>query len=176
MTQAQLVNQEYTRWKEASGLEKELRQLSLVKSLERLALSICWRRIPDLRGEFPWVVNEAIYRAISKEKEFGGRSQFSVWFFRIVTNECNRLLKRTKRIWGLSVGLEHAETASMGNDRHTLAVEQATRNLDWEAQTLIALKSEGWSTAEIAGILETTEAAVKMRWSRLKGRLRDGRV
>jgi RNA polymerase sigma-70 factor (ECF subfamily) len=173
MTQAQSLNEAYKRWKNASNGEAENLLSLLVKSLEKLALSICWRKIPDLRSEFPWVVNEATWRAISGEGKFGGKSQFSVWFYRIVVNECNRLLKRTQKLRETTVGLDDIPLFGKSKTDRGDALQGVLQGIGWPDQTLIALKAEGWSTREIAGMLDTSEAAVKMRWSRLKGRLRD---
>lgn len=127
------------------------------------------------------VVQEAYVKAYRSlvAGQFDGRSKVETWLYRIVLNAA--IDAKRKR------GPAHLSDDALGNSgwdpRATAEARLALKELaDWlgelpeEQQTVLLLKTvEGWSSAEIAEVLECSEGAVEQRLVRARATLRQRR-
>lgn len=171
-------NELFKAWRSSAGLEKEDKLRQLTKALSTHAYAVCWLKIPDHRGEFPAIVNEAIWRAIKGAEKFRGESAFGSWFHRIALNECNRLLK-TKQTRDVETSIEEMTNdvvSSEADPDRRLLLLSLLRSLPDTERTLAEMKLQGLKDWEIAEQLGTTESAVWNRWEKIKETLKDGRT
>lgn len=169
-------NRLFAEWRASEGSEKEAALVRLIGALEKHARSICWSKMDDHQGEFSWIVNESIWRAIAQAEKFRGESRFSTWFHRIVLNECNRVLK-AKRSAAKNVsieGLNEDDGALRREPRSTddIEVDQIIRGLDVEDRKHVEFRRLGFSEREIGEKLGLSESAVGVRWYRIKEQVR----
>jgi RNA polymerase sigma-70 factor, ECF subfamily len=116
------------------------------------------------------LVNGIVWRAIKKADKFKGDSKFSTWFYRIVTNECNRFLRSHKERQEISFEEEFPiePFGDLG-----VEVQQLVQGLDDRDFALFKMVAQGENFETIAETLHIKVGAAKTRWSRLRGRLRD---
>lgn len=169
-------NQAFEKWKLSTGPEKELCLMDLVSELRKHAYSVCWLRVPDHRDEFGGIVNAAVWRAIAKAGDFRGEARFGTWFHRIAVNECNRVLKSKQTHESESLETITEELGEEKDPEKAILFRELVSGLGEEDQKLIALQLGGYSAEEIGVELGISQNAVGTRWSRLKERIRDGRV
>lgn len=137
----------------------------LIRWQERL-----WRHAARLTGntETAWDVLQeslfAISRMILKLKDPGS---FSSWAYRIATNRCHDHFRRQQR---QRISMEAyaeqqlAQTNPLPEKHNSLDLKNALRRLPGPQQMLVSLRyDEGFSVAEIAGILGIQEGTVKSR-------------
>jgi RNA polymerase sigma-70 factor (ECF subfamily) len=165
------VNPVFDAWRSSTGPQKELAFQRLVILLEKLATAICWQRLPDFRNEFGPLVNEIVWRAVKNANAFKGNSRFSTWFYRISVNECNRFLRKHKE--RLEIGFEEEILAEPSGVDASVALQQIVQGLDDRDFELFKLVAHGESFRTIAESLHIKETAAKVRWSRLKRKLKD---
>jgi RNA polymerase sigma-70 factor (ECF subfamily) len=165
-------NEVFEKWRLSTGLEREQLLKELVPLLQSHAYSVCWQKAPDHRDEFEGVINESIFRAITKAKDFRGDSKFGSWFHRIVINECNRLLKRKQDNPEESLEALTEELGKETNPEKAILLRELVEGLGEEDKGLLELELGGYSAAEIGIKLGISEGAAEVRWSRLKEKIR----
>lgn len=169
-------NELYSLWRTSTGPERDQALIKLVKSLEKHAYSVCWQKIPDHKNEIPWVVGEAVWRAVASAPDFRGDAKFGTWFHRIALNECNRLLKVRRRAKD-EVSIEELtlnDKLPVASDPSaSILADELLADLTEDDKLLIELEQDGVSSEEIGKILGIEPGTARIRWFRLKARLRD---
>jgi RNA polymerase sigma factor (sigma-70 family) len=165
------VNPTYNAWRLSTGREKEWNFQELIQRMERFATAICWQRLPDHRDDFPALVNGIVWRAVKKADGFKRKAQFSTWFYRIAVNECNKYLRNFKERYETSLE-EEMPTTPQGLDAR-IDLIALLNGLEGEDHILFRLVAEGEDFKTIGERLGLSRNAALVRWTRLKGRLRD---
>ena len=127
------------------------------------------------------LVKESLLRAhrALASKEFDGRSSVETWLYRIVTNLALDQLRARKRRGKVI----EATDEMLSDDGNTPEVRLALRELDaWMGElipeqrvALVLSAIEGFSNAEIAGMMECSEGSVEQRLVRGRAALRQKR-
>lgn len=135
-------------------------------------------RVLGQRADAEDVLQEALLDAWRKIGTFRGDAAFSTWTYRIVTNRCTALLRRTRP----TVPLPEAETSLVAGpdspersaevDAELAALSRALRELPAEQRTCWVLRElEGLGYAEISQITGAGETAVRGRIHRARAAL-----
>ena len=108
-------------------------------------------------------VQSAVCKALEAYGSLRNPDAIKTWFYRILTNECLRLLKeRKKDAWAARLEDEDAVYYEKAYDREN--VEAELDRLEPEVQTIIRLRFfEGMSLKEIAEITGSNVNTVKTR-------------
>ncbi|MCB0431356.1 MAG: sigma-70 family RNA polymerase sigma factor [Flavobacteriales bacterium] len=125
------------------------------------------------------VTAEVFYKAMTRIHQYKDRGlPFSAWLYRIALNEMNTNFRKKSRHRIISIDDDSrlvtlaAEAGSEADDR-MYAMLQIIKSLNGEATWLIEMRYfEERPFKEIADILGTTEAAVKMKMQRILQRIR----
>lgn len=129
-----------------------------------------WRHAFRLTSdpEAAWDVLQETLFAISRG--IGGLVEpaaFPGWAYRIATNQCHDFLRRKRRQRLSMESFFNEQPAALKHNPSSLRamdLREAITHLPPALQTLLALRyEEGFSVAEIAGILEIHEGTVKSR-------------
>lgn len=134
---------------------------------------------------------EAFLRAFSRIKQFDGRSKFYTWFYRLVVNLCLDYARRKGRVrWQSLDGIveenpERAELAdsSSAPDEQAIAgeakrrAESTLKSMPDKQRTAFLLRNhQGLSISDIARVMKTTEATVRVYLHRAVAALRQSLV
>lgn len=127
------------------------------------------------------VVQESLVRAFRALRRCKDRGRFKGWLFRILSNQCKTHLARRRRwrresLASLADQLPAVETANGAADAAELRrrVHEALQELSVDQREALVLKYvHGMNLAEMARLLSTTEAALKMRLLRGREALRE---
>jgi RNA polymerase sigma-70 factor (ECF subfamily) len=153
----------------------------LVQRYQGRAYRTAWlllRNADDARD----LSQEAFVRLYQSAGRFRGEARFSTWFHRILVNLCLDHRRRW-RFWRTRADFDeaaHELPAVHPNPADTLGREQTVKAL-WEAVDRLAPKQravvvlmaqEGLGTSEIAAILKTSEATVRVHLHRAVTALR----
>lgn len=167
----------------------------LVERYQERAYRIAWSVVRD-REEAKDCSQEAFIRLHESAESFAGQAKFSTWFYRILVNCCLDH-KRKQRGWRRLVGWGGREEEgdvgdpverlaapftdpadAMAQDHRMSRVWEAVEELSPQQRTAVLLQCrEELSTKEIAGVLELSEATVRVHlhraYSALKRRMGD---
>lgn len=114
-------------------------------------------------------VQEAIAQAFANLHTLRRDEYAKTWLTRILIHECYKILRSGKR----TIAYEEVETREVCEDRNYSDLYQALEELDVKYRLTIVLHYiEGFSVAEIAGMMQTTEGTVKSRLHRGRNSLR----
>lgn len=130
---------------------------------------------------------EAFLRAFSRIKQFDGRSSFYTWFYRLVVNLCLDYARRKGRVRWQSLDRiveENPERAELADTSYA-PVEQAIageakrraestlKSMPDRQRTAFLLRNhQGLPIADIAKVMKTTEATVRVYLHRAVAALR----
>lgn len=162
------VNHAFSEWKSSTGRQKEWSLQALVMQLEKLASSICLKRVP---GNVDELVATITWKAVHNLEKFEEGSKFSTWFYRIVSNECNRTLKKLKE--RCEVSLEGEVPAKATDFALKIDLIALLDKLKGDDYLLTRLVAEGYDFKTIADELGTSPETARKRWFRLREKLRD---
>jgi len=168
----------------AKGDEQAFEQL--VKLYEKRVYTMALRLVGNPDDAYD-VAQEAFIRVYRSLKGFKGEAKFSTWIYRIVSNLCIDLNRRSRRI--RQVPLEQSDDdesfeISIPDERYdpvrefdrseiSLAIEKALSTLSYEHREIFILRElNGLSYAEIADIMLIEEGTVKSRLFRAREKLR----
>jgi RNA polymerase sigma-70 factor, ECF subfamily len=130
---------------------------------------------------------EAFLRAFSRIKQFDGRSTFYTWFYRLVVNLCLDYARRKGRVRWQSLDAiveenpERAELAdsSRAPEQQAMAgeakrrAESTLKSMPDKQRTAFLLRNhQGLPIADIAKVMKTTEATVRVYLHRAVAALR----
>jgi len=112
-------------------------------------------------------VQETFIRVYHHIGSYNLNKPFKPWFYKILINECNRILKKTSKVYPISDYLER-ESHLAGEDAHDFVeyegLYRAIEDLDDKIRIPVVLKYlQGFREAEIAQILGTNINTVKSR-------------
>lgn len=114
-------------------------------------------------------VQEAIAQAFAKLHTLKHEEFAKTWLVRILIHECYKILRSGKRM----IAQGEVETQETYEDRNYSDLYQALERLDEKYRlTVVLYYIEGFSVAEIAGMMQTTEGTVKSRLHRARNSLR----
>lgn len=114
-------------------------------------------------------VQETFIRVFHNISSYQPDQPFKPWFFRILTNECNRILKRESKLFRFGSRSEIAMEQIQTVDPNYQDLYEAIQSLKDQYRIPILLKYiQGFSEKEIAQILDLKHNTVKSRL--LKGR------
>ena len=134
---------------------------------------------------------EAFLRAYSRIKQFDGRSSFYTWFYRVVVNLClDHVRRRGKVKWESLEGSHEEITERYQLADHSQVPEQqviageAQRRVDKTLEAMpkkqrtafILRNQQGLPIADVAKVMETTEATVRVYLHRAVAALRQSLV
>lgn len=112
-------------------------------------------------------VQEAFLRAYLHRKRYDPARPFPLWLNRIVVNECRRLMAKDKRLH-LVTGIVQPGPEAITKDRSRYEEYEALYNAlevlpETQRIPLVLKYCNGCKEAEIAGILNISQSAVKSR-------------
>lgn len=153
---------------------------TLVKRYERRLLSVIGRFIRDADIAED-LAQETFLRVYERIDQFDPSRRFAPWLFQIGVNlslDYHRRQKRRKKIWSFFFtdhpGDRYPDPASADPRTHQELHEEVRSVVDEipeQFRTVLALRDlEGFSTSEIAAILDRKEATI--RWRLAEARLR----
>jgi RNA polymerase sigma-70 factor, ECF subfamily len=143
------------------------------------------RAIVNDEAEAEDILQQAYVNAYSHLRQFDARARFSTWLTRIAVHEALARARRRSRYTAMD--LEHPSTLQFpvppattpDPERQAFArelgalMESAIDRLpDGAREVFILRQLEGMDTAEVAEVLEVSEAVVKTRFSRARAALR----
>ncbi len=160
----------------------------LVKKYEQMVYSFAFKicRDPEKAEE---VLQETFINAYRGIKSFSGKSKFSTWLYRIVTNNC--LMMHRKKSHEPVVSLDETEllketgelqVAHWGETPHDAilnkelkeVLDKAIENLPLDYRIVFVMRDvEGLSTQEVGNALNLSVPAVKSRLHRARLFLRN---
>ncbi len=161
-----------------AGLMRRFRRGAQAREIEaqrqRLyRLAYAWCHDPALADD---LVQEALTKALRKERQLRDRARLETWLFRILANcwhDHLRARRPTDDVDELVLGHEDTPELRLGHSELVASVRAAVAMLpvgQREAITLVDL--EGFSYAETAQILEVPVGTVMSRISRGRARLK----
>ncbi len=132
-----------------------------------LAIAASYANDPDDAKD---IYQEVFLRAYRSLKDFGFRSEFSTWLYRITTNVCltHRTRSKTRAFASLEEVDGELRSRAVSPDRHaqnaeiSRHIEGAMQHLSPQQKIVFTLKHyEGYKLTEIASMMDCTEGTVK---------------
>ena len=162
----------------------------LVERYQERAYRIAWSVVRD-REDAKDCAQEAFLKLHESASSFAGQSKFSTWFYRILVNCCLDS-RRRGRGWRRLLVWREAESDGdtddpverqpappddpgerMDEDRQMSRIWEAVETLSPQQRAAVQLQCrEGLSTKEIASVLNTSEATVRVHLHRAFAALR----
>ncbi len=153
----------------------------LVQRYQARAYRTAWlmlRNVDDARD----VSQEAFVRLYQSAGRFRGEARFSTWFHRILINLCLDHRRRW-RFWRTRAGIDEAvhelpaahpsPADALGREETVKALWNAVDRLAPKQRAVVVLMAqEGLETSDIAAILKTSEATVRVHLHRAVTALR----
>lgn len=135
-------------------------------TIYRVAYS--WTKNPDDAND---VTQDVLIQLYKTPKEFESDTHLKNWLIRVTVNQC-KMLFRSPRNKTEDIG-QYADTLGFEEESH-LDLFQAVMNLHKKYRVpLLLFYYEGYSTAEIAAILNIPQKTVSTRLFRAKAKLKD---
>nr|MBN2276109.1 RNA polymerase sigma factor [candidate division Zixibacteria bacterium] len=149
---------------------------SLVEPEHRRARAFC-RKLTGNRDDGDDLYQSSLVKALTGLSGLRDRTVFRTWFYRIMINTFKNHLRNREYRRSETINRPFEENLAGDNPRNRYAaryrLEKAFRVLGAEDRGLITLfELEGWRIAELAALLGRREGAVKVRLSRIRGRMR----
>lgn len=135
-------------------------------AIYRIAYS--WTKNPDDAND---VTQDVLVQLYKTTNEFESDSHMKNWLMKVTVNRCKMIFRSP---WSKLEDIEnYVETLGFEEETH-LDLFLAVMNLDKKYRVpLMLFYYEGYSTAEIASLLDIPEKTVSTRLFRAKGKLRD---
>lgn len=149
----------------------------LVELTGRQVFTLAFRLVGD-RHEAEDVAQEAYLRVYRSLRSFRGDARFETWLHRIVANAAINYMRGKNRFGELmdepEMVVKIPDATSTDDIAEREALADALSKLPTAQRIAVVLKDiYGFSAAEIAERLDTTEGAVKLRLHRGRRNLRD---
>jgi RNA polymerase sigma-70 factor (ECF subfamily) len=149
----------------------------LVELTGRQVFTLAFRLVGD-RHEAEDVAQEAYLRVYRSLRNFRGDARFETWLHRIVANAAINYMRKKNRFGELmdepEMGVRIPDAPPVDDIGEREAVADALSKLPAPQRVAVVLKDiYGFSLAEIAQRLDTTEGAVKLRLHRGRRNLKD---
>lgn len=127
-------------------------------------------------SELDDAVGEACVKVFEGLPSFNSeRSGFSTWVYTVTCNACVDTLRKRNGQQEETLDLSVLESQSYDFYKDTdsrIDLEKRIKKLSKEERELVEMKVHGFSNAEIAAELDTTEGYVKVKWGRVTEKLR----
>lgn len=162
----------------------------LVERYQERAYRIAWSIVRD-REDAKDCAQEAFIKLHDAADSFAGQAKFSTWFYRILVNTCLDSRRRGRGWRRLLVWRDADDTDStddlverqpappddpgerMDEDQQMSRIWQAVETLSPQQRAAVTLQyREGLATKEIASVLNTSEATVRVHLHRAFAALR----
>lgn len=102
---------------------------------------------------------------------FRQESKISTWIFRIATNNCLRALEKTKRVTTAGLPFDLAAPVEDQKEKELSFLYKCIAELEETDRIIISLELEDIPQAEIAVIIGTSNANIRVRIHRIKEKL-----
>ena len=170
--------------KAQSGDKKAL--ALLVRDYEQTIYNFAFKICRD-RDKAEHIMQETFYSIVKSLHQFDGKSKLSTWLYRIVSNHCLMLARKTKNKHFVAIDsddnlFEEKQTAdwsrlpykSVENEELKKILDEAIEKLSPEYRMIFLLRDvEGLSTEETAESTDLSVPAVKSRLHRARAFLRN---
>jgi len=150
----------------------------LVRRYMRRAFSIAYRLLEN-RADAEDLVQEAFVAALEAIDGFEPRRPFGPWLFRIVVNRGlnarkARSIRRTETIPGDAVSANPSPHREAEREELRTALRRALNGLDEPRAAIVRLHElEGFSSPEIAAMLDLADGTVRWHLHRARAELRE---
>jgi RNA polymerase sigma factor (sigma-70 family) len=142
--------------------------MHLIKAVQQ-SLFVIARSIVKNDDDCADAIQETITKAFSNVHTLKKPAYFKTWIIRILINECNRIIKKKKRVY--PVPYDMRKTSYKG-DYEQIELFEVIDKLDEQLQTIVTLfYIEDLSIKEISKVLEVSEGTVKSRLFRARQQL-----
>ncbi|MGE7826895.1 sigma-70 family RNA polymerase sigma factor [Paenibacillus sp. NPDC093718] len=140
----------------------------LIKAVQQ-SLFVIARSIVKNDEDCADAMQETIAKAFSNVHTLKKPAYFKTWIIRILINECNRIIKKKKRVY--PVPYDMRKSSYKGNYEQ-IEMFEVIDKLDDQLQTIVTLfYLEDLSVKEISKVLEVSEGTVKSRLFRARQQL-----
>lgn len=140
-----------------------------VQSVKRTAFGVAYlilKNTPDCED----AMSAAIVKAYEHRAKLEKRGSFRAWFLRILRNEAYSVLRERRKVFETDEIIE--SPALFPDTAQALDLRAALMRVPEQQRNALFLKQEGYSTDEIAAIMNVPVGTVKSRISRAKATLR----
>src|SRR5437764_3696585 len=160
------------------GDERAFEEIMLAS--ERRVALLAWRILGDAE-EVKEATQETFLRVFRHLRRFDERQDFFGWLFRIAVNVCRDIEKRRRRRWifapfdrALSIASDHrsADETIAANDDAAMLSRAIDALPPKERLAVILREVEELSTEEVAAILGSSPATVRVQVSKARAKLR----
>jgi RNA polymerase sigma-70 factor (ECF subfamily) len=164
------LNDAYAKWKDSPSPENwEILGKSLNKYLPLFIRKYAGEYFPDTYEE---AIGATFIKVFSRLPAFNSdRGQFSTWVIEIAKNTCYDIT-RDRRNEKLNLFNENVHGKVYDSIEDRLYVKQLVSRLRLDDQVLVRLKLDGFRDSEVAEKMGLTESAIKMRWYRIKTKIK----
>lgn len=140
----------------------------LIKAVQQ-SLFVIARSIVKNDEDCADAMQETIAKAFSNVHTLKKPAYFKTWIIRILINECNRIIKKKKRVY--PVPYDMRKSSYKGNYEQ-IEMFEVIDKLDEQLQTIVTLfYLEDLSVKEISKVLDVSEGTVKSRLFRARQQL-----
>jgi len=149
----------------------------LTEPEQHRARAFC-RRLAGGREDGDDLFQDALVAALRKFESLRDPNAFRPWLYRIIVNTFHNRLRKPwwKKLAQLSDEIEERLPGDDPTPRHAArrTLARAFREVSAEDRALVVLfEIEGWTVAELSGLYGRSEAAIKMRLSRTRRKMRE---
>ena len=142
--------------------------VDLIRAVQK-SLFVIARSIVKNDEDCADALQETIAKAFTNVHTLKEPAYFKTWIIRILINECNRIIRKNKRVYPIPYDLRKT---SYKGDYEQIELFEMIDDLDEELQTIVTLfYIEDISVKDISTILEVSEGTVKSRLFRARKQL-----
>lgn len=143
--------------------------VSLIKQYEDVLYHTA-RRMLNNDEDAADAIQDAIIQAYEKLDSLRKAEYFNTWLYKILLNECNKILNKNKNLVEFDAHLHAGKEENMSRD---MELREALNHLNPTYKTAFTLYYiQGLTTKEISEFLNEPEGTIKSRLSRGKSLLR----
>lgn len=142
--------------------------VTLVKQYEDVLYNTAIRML-QTEEDAADALQDAIIQAYEKIHTLRNDAYFNTWLYKILLNQCNRILNKNKNLVEFDA---HLHAGSEENMSRNMELKEALEQLNPEYKTAFTLYYiQGMNTREIGEFLQEPEGTIKSRLSRRKSLL-----
>ncbi|WIV17365.1 sigma-70 family RNA polymerase sigma factor [Paenibacillus polygoni] len=142
--------------------------MDLIQAVQK-SLFVIARSIVKNDEDCADALQETIAKAFTNVHTLKEPAYFKTWIIRILINECNRIIRKNKRVYPIPYDLRKT---SYKGEYEQIELFEVIDDLNEELQTMVTLfYIEDLSVKEISKVLEVSEGTVKSRLFRARKQL-----
>lgn len=142
--------------------------VDLIRAVQK-SLFVIARSIVKNDEDCADALQETIAKAFTNVHTLKEPAYFKTWIIRILINECNRIIRKNKRVYPIPYDLRKT---SYKGEYEQIELFEVIDDLNEELQTIVTLfYIEDLSVKEISRVLEVSEGTVKSRLFRARKQL-----